>query len=94
MNINDNQICKAKEKITSFGYVILPQYRDTELVSMQKNILHLDFVLGTVQKLRNGQRGEGVDDFVTYRYVYLRGRGVFHEVFTYQQIEHLRTKRA
>ena len=30
---------------------------------------------GAVKKLRNGQRGEGVDDFVTYRYVYLRGRG-------------------
>ena len=31
--------------------------------------------LGAVQKLRSGQRGEGVDDFVAYRYIYLRGRG-------------------
>ena len=30
---------------------------------------------GAVQKLRNGQRGEGNDDFVTYRYVYLWGEG-------------------
>ena len=29
--------------------------------------------LGAVQKLRNGQRVEGVDDFVTYRYVYFWG---------------------
>ena len=28
------------------------------------------------------REGEGVDDFVTYRYVYLRGRGVFHEIIT------------
>ena len=28
-----------------------------------------------------GQRGEGVDDFVTYRYVYFQGeRGVFYEI--------------
>ena len=27
--------------------------------------------------------GEGVDDFVTYRYVYLRGRGgIFYEIVT------------
>ena len=30
-------------------------------------------IIGAVQKLRNGQRGEGVDDFVTYRYAYFRG---------------------
>ena len=28
-----------------------------------------------VQKLRNAQRGEGVDDFVTYRYVNFEGGG-------------------
>ena len=38
--------------------------------------------LGAVQKLRNSPRGEGVDDFFTYRYVYLRGRGVFYEIVT------------
>ena len=27
-------------------------------------------ILGAIQKLRNGQKGEEVDDFVTYRYVY------------------------
>ena len=26
--------------------------------------------LGAIQKLRNGQSGERVDDFVAYRYVY------------------------
>ena len=30
---------------------------------------------GAVQKLRNGQRGEGVTDIVTYRYVYFWGEG-------------------
>ena len=30
--------------------------------------------LGAVQKLRNGQRGEGVADFVVYRCVYFGGR--------------------
>ena len=29
--------------------------------------------LRAIQKLRNAQRGEGVDDFVTYRYVNLEG---------------------
>ena len=31
--------------------------------------------LGAVQKLRNGQRGERVNDFVTYRYAYFEGEG-------------------
>ena len=35
---------------------------------------------GAIQKLRNGQRGEGVDDFVIYRYVYFEGKGVFYEI--------------
>ena len=30
---------------------------------------------GAVRKLRNGQRGEVVDDFVTYRHVYFEGEG-------------------
>ena len=34
-------------------------------------------VLGAIQKLRNGQRGEGVHDFVTNRYVYFEGGGYF-----------------
>ena len=38
--------------------------------------------LGTIQKLRNAQRGEGVDDFVTYRYVYFEGEGVIYEIGT------------
>ena len=33
--------------------------------------------LGALQKLRNGQRVDGVDDFVTFRYVYLRGKEYF-----------------
>ena len=32
-------------------------------------------IYGAIQKLLNGQRGEGVDDFVTYRYVYFEGEG-------------------
>ena len=32
-------------------------------------------IYGAVQKSRNGQRGEGVDDFVTYCYVYFEGAG-------------------
>ena len=39
-------------------------------------------VLGAIQKLRNGQRGEGVHDFVTNRYVYFEGEGVFFETIT------------
>ena len=31
--------------------------------------------LGAIQKLRNGQKEEGVNDFVTYRYVYFEGKG-------------------
>ena len=39
-----------------------------------------------------GQRGEGVDDFVTYHYVYFEGEGgVFYEIVTYWQ---MRTKKA
>ena len=30
---------------------------------------------GAIQKLRNTQRGEGVDDFFTYRFVNFEGRG-------------------
>ena len=33
-------------------------------------------LLGAIQKLRNGQKGEGVDDFVTYRYVYFEEEGI------------------
>ena len=32
------------------------------------------------QKLRNGQKREGVNDFVTYRYVYFEGEGVSYEI--------------
>ena len=39
-------------------------------------------LLGAIQKLRNGQKGEGVDDFVTYRYVYFEGEGVFYDIVT------------
>ena len=45
-------------------------------------VCYVDLTIGAVQKLRNGQRGEGVDDFVTYCYIYLRGRGVFYEIVT------------
>ena len=38
--------------------------------------------LGAVQKLRNGQRGEGVDDFVTYCYVYFEVEGVIYDIIT------------
>ena len=38
-------------------------------------IVRRNFKLGAVQKLRNVQRGEGVDDFVTYRHVYFEGEG-------------------
>ena len=36
-----------------------------------------EFQKGAVQKLCNGQRGEGVDDFVTYRYVYFWGNDIY-----------------
>ena len=39
------------------------------------NMIVTNFWIGTIQKLRNDQRGEGVDDFVTYRYVYFEGEG-------------------
>ena len=45
--------------------------------------LFIQVYLGAVQKLRNVQRGEGVDDFVTYCYVYFEGEGgVFCEIVT------------
>ena len=41
---------------------------------------------GAVQKLRNDQRGEGVDDFVTYSHAYFEGDwggvGVIYKVVT------------
>ena len=40
------------------------------------------FHLGAIQKLHNGKRGEGVDDFVTYRYVYIERGRVFYETVT------------
>ena len=39
-------------------------------------------LIGAIQKLRAGQRWEAVDDFVTYRYLYLRRKGVFYEIVT------------
>ena len=39
-------------------------------------------LFGAVQKLRKGQRREGVSHFVTYRYVYFEGEGVFYEIVT------------
>ena len=44
------------------------------------SLTELQTMIGAVQKLRNGQRGEGVDDFVTYRYVYVEGEGVIYEI--------------
>ena len=48
-------------------------------------------IFGAVQKLSNGQRGEGVDDFVTYCYVFfeegggasaeLRAQRALHSIF-------------
>ena len=38
----------------------------------------MDAKYGVVQKLRNSQRGEGVADFVTYRYVYFEGGILWH----------------
>ena len=32
-------------------------------------------ILGAIQKIHNCRRGEGVDDFIIYRYVYLEGEG-------------------
>ena len=52
-------------------YLILCYISTSIIVLIGGKINHY----GAVKKLRNGQRGEGVDDFVTYRYVYLRGRG-------------------
>ena len=40
------------------------------------------FTKGAIQKLRNSQRGEGVKDIVTYRYIYFEGKGVFYETIT------------
>ena len=35
---------------------------------------------GAIQKLRDGQRGGGLEYFVAYRYVYFQGEGVFYEI--------------
>ena len=37
---------------------------------------------GTIQILRNVQRGEGIDVFIIYRYVNLEGEGVIYEIVT------------
>ena len=38
---------------------------------------------GAIQKLRNVQRGEGFDDFVTYHYEYFEGEGgVIYDIVT------------
>ena len=47
-----------------------------ELNKIVLMLINLATQVRGVQKLRNGQRGEGFDDFFTYRYVYLRGRGI------------------
>ena len=40
-------------------------------------------LLRGIKKLPNGQRRGGVDDFVTYGYVYFEGEGgVFYEIVT------------
>ena len=45
--------------------------------------LYAFYHLGPSKKYVNGQREEGVHDFVTYRYVYFcGGGGVFHEIVT------------
>ena len=38
--------------------------------------------MGQSKNYVTSRGGEEVDDFVTYRYVYLRGRGVFYEIVT------------
>ena len=45
--------------------------------TLMYKLTHHDTKLGAVQKLRNSQRGEGVNDFVTYRSIYFEGEGVF-----------------
>ena len=40
------------------------------------------YILGAIQKLRNGLRGLGVNDFVTYLYIYFEREGVFYETST------------
>ena len=42
-------------------------------LNLEPNYAYQLYVFWAIQKLRNGQRGEGVDDFVTNRYAYLRG---------------------
>ena len=56
-------LCSVKCKISNF-FVLGTPY------SAKAN-----FTKGAVQKLLNAQRGEGVDDFVTYRYVNFEGQG-------------------
>ena len=52
------------------------------------------FTKGAIQKLRNSQRGEGVDDFVTYRYVYFEEEGgILQHSYVMASVK-LRTQRA
>ena len=43
----------------------------------QLHYLFPQFHYGAIQKFRNVQKGEGVDDFVTYRYNNFKGREHF-----------------
>ena len=46
-------------------------------------ILAFLIIMGAIQKLCNGRRGKGIDDFVTHCYVFFEGEGgVFYEIVT------------
>ena len=44
-------------------------------VSLEASFSSVMYINWAVKKLRNGHRGEGFDDFVTFRYVYFEGGG-------------------
>ena len=44
----------------------------------------MEVAFGSIQKLRNAQRGKGSNILFTYRYLYFEGEGVFHEIVSIQ----------
>ena len=52
------------------------------------------YFIRAVQKLHNGQRGEGVDGFVTYGCVYFEGEGEISQHSYVTASAKLRTQRA
>ena len=61
--------------INLFKDSIMPIYGPLQVTSKAEIQQKEESKLGPIQKLRNKWRGEGVNDFITYRYVYFEREG-------------------